>query len=451
MFRKMSALLLSFTVVLSGCSMNSSQPASTVVSAPVVTVTPTTSAQVIKHVVVIFGENVSYDHYFGTYPNALNLPGESAFTAAAGTPAAAGLTTGLLTANPNLSLTNGAGASNPFRLSSAQAVTADQDHGYTDEESAFHAGKMDMFPHLGRAPRIPRPSPPQPVPPPSPPPPALTMGYYDGNSATALWNYAQHYSDERPLLRHQLWSLHPRCAVNLVSGQTNGVVNTVNPGSSVVADGNGGLTLISDADPTGDICSSTTYLRQHVRQERRRSAQRRQRHLGLVRGRLRPQPSPTRTAPPAASVRPSPPSPAHRRTTPHTTSPSSTMPARHQLPPTPAQLINRRRSARRTSPTTSTTSHDFTDALAAGNMPAPSASSRLPRYQDAHAANSDPIDEQHLRCHHGQCHRAVALLVQNTAIIIAYDDSDGWYDHLFEPRQRLRHHRRHHHQTPASA
>jgi phospholipase C len=26
----------------------------------------------IKHLVVIFQENISFDHYFGTYPNALN-------------------------------------------------------------------------------------------------------------------------------------------------------------------------------------------------------------------------------------------------------------------------------------------------------------------------------------------------------------------------------------------
>jgi phospholipase C len=30
----------------------------------------------IKHLVVIFDENISFDHYFGTYPNALNLPGD---------------------------------------------------------------------------------------------------------------------------------------------------------------------------------------------------------------------------------------------------------------------------------------------------------------------------------------------------------------------------------------
>ena len=38
----------------------------------------------IKHVVVIFGENQSFDHYFGTYPNATNPPGQPNFTAQAG-------------------------------------------------------------------------------------------------------------------------------------------------------------------------------------------------------------------------------------------------------------------------------------------------------------------------------------------------------------------------------
>src|SRR5947199_228826 len=39
------------------------------------------TATPIKHLVVIFGENESFDHYFGTYPNATNPPGEPAFTA----------------------------------------------------------------------------------------------------------------------------------------------------------------------------------------------------------------------------------------------------------------------------------------------------------------------------------------------------------------------------------
>ena len=38
----------------------------------------------IKHLVVIFQENVSFDHYFGAYPQAANPPGEPRFDAAAG-------------------------------------------------------------------------------------------------------------------------------------------------------------------------------------------------------------------------------------------------------------------------------------------------------------------------------------------------------------------------------
>ena len=34
----------------------------------------------IKHVVVIFGENISFDHYFATYPYATNPTTETPFT-----------------------------------------------------------------------------------------------------------------------------------------------------------------------------------------------------------------------------------------------------------------------------------------------------------------------------------------------------------------------------------
>src|ERR1700740_2833310 len=68
------------------------------------------TATPIKHVVVIFGENISFDHYFATYPNALNPPHEPRFVAAAGTPAVNGLTDGLLYHNPNsLNAANGEG------------------------------------------------------------------------------------------------------------------------------------------------------------------------------------------------------------------------------------------------------------------------------------------------------------------------------------------------------
>ena len=42
------------------------------------------TATPIKHVVIIFGENISFDHYFGTYPHALNPPNEPAFHREAG-------------------------------------------------------------------------------------------------------------------------------------------------------------------------------------------------------------------------------------------------------------------------------------------------------------------------------------------------------------------------------
>src|SRR5262249_52522251 len=62
----------------------------------------------IKHLVVIFQENVSFDHYFATYPNAANPKGEPVFKAKSGTPSVNGLTGGLLTNNPN--------SAQPFRF-----------------------------------------------------------------------------------------------------------------------------------------------------------------------------------------------------------------------------------------------------------------------------------------------------------------------------------------------
>src|SRR5260370_35440429 len=78
----------------------------------------------IQHLVVIFDENVSFDHYFGTYPNAQNPSGEPSFTARPNTPSVNGLTGALLTNNPN--------AANPQRLARPQALTCHQDHPYTD-------------------------------------------------------------------------------------------------------------------------------------------------------------------------------------------------------------------------------------------------------------------------------------------------------------------------------
>lgn len=109
----------------------------------------TQTATPIKHVVVIFGENISFDHYFGTYPRAANPHGEPAFWADPNTPSVNGLLhDGLLTHNPNSLNTTGnaKGAMNPFRLDRSQAATADQDHDYTPEQEAFSRRPDGLLP-----------------------------------------------------------------------------------------------------------------------------------------------------------------------------------------------------------------------------------------------------------------------------------------------------------------
>ncbi len=86
----------------------------------------------IKHLVVLFDENDSFDHYFGTYPSAANTDG-SKFYAKRGTPRVNGLTKSLLKHNPN--------SYNPERLTYEQALTCDQNHGYLPEQQAFNGGE----------------------------------------------------------------------------------------------------------------------------------------------------------------------------------------------------------------------------------------------------------------------------------------------------------------------
>ena len=131
---------------------------------------PTTTP--IKHIVVIFQENRSFDQYFGTYPYAANLPGEPPFHARPDTSTVNGLTTaGLLTANPN--------SANPQRLSPADAIVCSDSHDYSDEQNAFDHGLMDMFPEHTASSGCPL---------------SQVVDYFDGNTVTALWNYAQHFA-----------------------------------------------------------------------------------------------------------------------------------------------------------------------------------------------------------------------------------------------------------------
>ncbi len=421
MFRKCAALVTTSTLILSGCGTAGITSTAPVTAA----VTPTTSAAVIKHVVVIFGENISFDHYFGTYPNALNNPGETRFAAATGTPIPNNYVTypGLLTNNPNMNAANGAGAANPFRMSPAQAVTADQDHGYTDEQSAYDNGKADLFPlSVGSADTA-----------------AvatatgaaavastkgLVMGYYDGNTTTALWNYAQHYAMNDHSFSTNFGPSTPG-ALNLISGQLNGVVNTVNPGSAVVADGNGGLTLISDADPTGDLCSSTTSSVSMSGKNIGDLLNAKGLTWGFFQGGF------------DLSVTNANGTTGCKRSTVSALTGTQADYSPHHQPfqyyASTANLNHNRPTSIAAIGTTDAANHqydmhDFTDALAAGNMASVSFL-KAPRYQDAHAANSDPLDEQTFVVNTVNAIQSSPFW-SSTAIILAYDDSDGWYDHM---------------------
>src|SRR6202166_4185195 len=185
----------------------------------------------IKHVVVLYQENVSFDHYFGTYPKATNTDGQP-FKAKPGTPTVNGLTPELLTANPN--------GVNPQRLGSANILTCDQNHDYTPEQQALDGGLMDKFPVYTQV---------DTCSPPDTAPPGLVMDYYDGNAVTALWNYAQRFamSDNN---FDTTFETSTRGVLNLVSGQTHGATPAVLAG---VTD-NG--SIYGDADPTYDQCSA---------------------------------------------------------------------------------------------------------------------------------------------------------------------------------------------------
>jgi phospholipase C len=382
--------------------------------------------QPIRHLVVIFQENISFDHYFGTYPNATNPQGEPSFRALPGTPTVNGLSGALLTDNPNLNPANLTGAINPFRLDRAQAATADQDHNYMPEQQAFHAGLMDLFPlSVGTAGLENGES--------GPPQTAttgLTMGYYDGNTVTAMWNYAQRFA-----LNDNSYgtTFGPSTtgALNLISGQTNGAVNFLPSSgpannSALVSDGNGGYTDIGDADPYGDVCSTSTKQIQMTGQNVGDLLTNAGVTWGFFEGgfNLSIKNSNGTTG-------------CNRTTTSAVTGVTENDYIQHHEPfqfyPSTANPTHARPTSIGKIGYTDQANHqydilDFYSAVSAGNFPAVSFL-KAPGYQDGHAGYSDPLDEQAFIV------QVVNFLQQksndwaNTAVVIAYDDSDGWYDH----------------------
>jgi phospholipase C len=397
--RKMLALLTALTTAL-GPSVAPAFAASQ----------PNSRKMPIQHIVVLFNENISFDHYFGTYPSASNPKGEPQFHARPGTPTVNGLTNALLTFNPNLNPANGSAASNPFRLDRSQAVTSDQDHDYTAEQQAFDAGLMDLFPTFtgGNS--------------------NEAMGYFDGNTTTALWNYAQAFAMSDNSYGTTFGPSTPG-VLNLVSGQTNGVTSTLNGTDDEVNGGSdGSLTMIGDADPIGDVCSNPT----------RDQGQMGGTNIGnllsaagvtwggFMGGFNLSIVNPNGTTGCARS------SMGLAGTTadyiPHHSLfgyYASTANPQHTRPKSIAEIGH-----------DGPANHqydilDFFDAVKHGNFPAVSFL-KAPAYQDGHAGYSDPIDEQHFLVD------LINFLQRqrdwdSTAVIIMYDDSDGWYDHQMGP------------------
>ncbi|MFC0400855.1 phospholipase C [Paraburkholderia rhizosphaerae] len=434
-----------FALAACGSSNSSSStPAATAPQASLQDSLPTTTP--IKHLVVIYGENVSFDHYFGRYPDAANPAGEPMFTAAPNTPAVNGLTPALLNNNPNA--TNPLNAAltppanvGPFRLDRSEANTADQNHGYTAEQQAYDHGLADAFPAFtgqgtsggagtfGTAGQV--------------------MGYFDGNTVTALWNYAQHFAMNDNAYTDTYGPSTPG-AIEVVAGQTNGVVlppaeaALIPPSGplpsvaqgTLVRDTQGGLTLIGDSDPTGDVCSGSTTVAFSATNK----------NIGTLlsaanipwggfmggfnlqtvnpngtTGCMRSHFSSVLNASPNDYTQhhnwfqyyPSTANPTHAR-------------------PSSIQAVGFSVEADGKTPDPANHEYDTADFFSAveqGNFPAVSYL-KAPGFEDAHPGNSDPIDEQAFVT------QVVNFLEQqpdwkSTAVIVTYDDSDGWYDHRF--------------------
>ncbi|TCR78309.1 alkaline phosphatase family protein [Rhizobium sp. BK376] len=411
--------------LISLCSAAVAQTAAPTTAAP----TATNTATPIKHLVVIFQENVSFDHYFATYPKAANVAGEPEFTAAANTPSDINTlaNAGLVDNNPNKTNTgNGADAAAPFRLDRTQAATQSQNHGYTAEQAAYNNFAMDLFPAntghgtkgaagaFGTKGQV--------------------MGYYDGNTVTALWNYAQHFALNDNSFSTNFGPSTPG-ALNLISGQTNGAIlppgytletdGTYSKGR-IVPDGNGGWTAISDFDPTGDACSAgQTALMYGKNIGDLLNA--RNVTWGFFEGGF------DLTLKNADGT-----TGCKRASTSDVTKVNSADYIPHHQPfqyyASTANPLHVRPSSVAAIGTSNDgganhqyDTNDFFAALKNGNMPAVSFM-KAPAYQDGHAGYSDPLDEQEFVT---EVVNAVSDAPEwkDTAVVILYDDSDGWYDH----------------------
>jgi phospholipase C len=429
-------------------------PAAISLSLHAAAATPTTP---ITNVIVLYQENASFDHYFGTYPKAQNNSGEQAFSAYPGTPTINGLSPELLTANPNF---NAAGTArvNPPRLTPAQAYTCSQNHNYGPEQAAVDGGLMDQFPkYTGRTTSEGCAA-----------DGSTVLGYFDGNTVSAYWNYAQNFAMNDNSFGGTFGPSTPG-AINLISGQTLG--GTVHFGSGSTASYPNSGTPVADigdydaylddcgADKGGTVTTTSTLEMSNGTTQNHQNIGDLLNAAGVTWGWFQGGFAPTTpynasTGAPAVCgagrvlheypstsptvVVPNPSAPLLTGADIHTTGAdyvshhepfmfyaSTRNP--HHLPPTSVAAIG-------TAADQANHQYDtinFFQALSAGNLPAVSFV-KAPYAYNGHPGNSDPISEQYWIT--GLVNAVMSSPVwASTAIIIAYDDSDGWYDHVTGP------------------
>lgn len=393
--RNASLVLAALSLILLGATAASIAPVKGTIQAHQGGLGTTTP---IKHIIVIFQENVSFDHYFGTYPQATNPAGEPRFYASPNTPTVNGLSPQLLTSNPN--------SANPQRLSRAQALTCDQDHSYTDEQKAFDHGLMDRFIENVSGGSCTDKS--------------IVMDYYDGNTVTALWNYAQQFalSDNSYQTNFGPSTVG---AENLISGQTAGATPANIAGS--VSNG----TIIGDPRPAYDDCFKGTGTVSLSGQNVGNLLNAQKITWGWFQGGFVPSSvvsgvatcNTAHTNIGGASVVDY--IPHHE---PFQYYQSTANP--HHLPPSSPWKIGQTDQANHQYDLT-----DFWTAFNHGYLPAVSFL-KAAAYQDGHAGYSDPLDEQTFLVNTLNKLQKSSFW-KDTAVIVSYDDSDGWYDHAMPP------------------
>ena len=373
------------------------------------------TATPIKHVVVIFQENVSFDHYFGTYSNAEIVEGGPQFQAKKGTPSVNGITEGLIAQNPNT-------PDAPFRLDRSQNYTCDQNHDYNKEQQAFDSGLMDKFPEFtGTACTV------KAYPNLAPLGAGIVMGYYDGATVTGLWNYAQFYSLNDNFFDTNFGPSTPG-AINVVSGLTGNadLTHSIDDGSGDLESDVVNGSVVGDADPFYDDCGApdqTSVTGKNIGNLLN------QKNItwGWFQGGFKPSAVVNGKAQCTTTTNrldgtPETAYSAHHNPFEYYASTANI----HHTPPLSLSEIGHKGQANHI--------YDlswFWQVLGKGELPAV-IYLKANRAQDGHPNNSSPLDEQDFIVSVINALQASPFW-DDTAVFITWDDSDGWYDHVMGP------------------